>query len=162
MNCKRKRKHKQWLYIFKRYSNRNSQHYKTRFVTDRNVQITVYKQIADLQYSNETQNHLYIHTHTPVSAHPRTSLCFHLYWNEKNKQTNTRNTTEQKRETDPRQKERDGSEQRERNRVSTEKVKDVIVGEKEKKREKERKRKREREQELCAGCDENSESDGPH
>lgn len=61
---------------FKRYSNINSQHYKTRFVTDRNVQITVYKQIANLQYSNETQNHLY--THTPVSAHRRYSLSLHL------------------------------------------------------------------------------------
>lgn len=63
---------------FKRYSNINSQHYKTRFVTDCNVQITVYKQIANLHYSNETQNHLYIHTHQSVPIIEILLLSLHL------------------------------------------------------------------------------------
>lgn len=70
LNDKKKETQAMTLY-FKSYSNINSQHYKTLFVTDRNVQITVYKQLANLQYANETQNHLYKHTHTPVTAHHR-------------------------------------------------------------------------------------------
>lgn len=84
---------------FKRYSNINSQHYKTRFVTDLNVQITVYIQIANLQYSNETQNHLYIHTHQSVPIVEILFLSLSISVGMKNKTKKTPRTAQTSKET---------------------------------------------------------------